>query len=82
MSAPNTFEYVVNRLIMQDRRIIILVIYRPSTGSIANFLVELSTLFDAYIGEDVFACGDFNCPGRDNLSIDESLKSVLDDFNK
>jgi len=72
MSAPNTFEYIVNRLIMQDRRIIIISIYRPPTGLIANFLVELSTLFDAYIGDDVFVCGDFNCPGR---------RSVLDDYN-
>jgi len=60
MSAPNTFEFIVIRLIMQDRRNIIILIYRPPTGSIANFLVELSTLFDAYSGDEVFVCGNFN----------------------
>jgi len=30
---------------------------------------------------NVFVCRDFNCPGLDNLSIDESLRFVHDDYN-
>ena len=60
------------------------IVYRPASTSINKFFEELGEMLEllcAQAGSKTLICGDFNCPGHDHPSINETLASLLDRFD-
>lgn len=62
--------------------VIIAVIYRPPSTSVASFVDDLSDLLvkvgDFIAADRLIMCGDFNCPGVVSTSVCVELSSLLD----
>jgi len=86
MSATvTTFEYLATKIITPQGRVNLVSLYRsPSSSkygaSIGDFCVEFDDFLDELLelpGESVL-CGDFNCPGSTDRSIDHQLLDVIE----
>ena len=68
----------------QAGRINLAALYRPPSSpshgvSVSSFCTEFADFLDELLllpGQPI-VCGDFNCPGRDSVSIDQQLSDLL-----
>jgi len=67
---PVSFELLPLRLTCQDCVLTLLLIYRPPSSSVTNFLQKLLDLLDDFITAELLICSDFNLPGDSRNTID------------
>jgi len=80
-SDPISFELLPLRCTCQDCVLTLLLIYRPSSSSVPNFLQELLDLLDEFIVAELLVCCDFYMPGDCSNTIATRLLDVLDGHN-
>lgn len=82
--SPVSFELLLVRLTSSKPPLTAAVVYRPPGGSILQFNEELSDVLSelsAFNSDQLLLCGDINCPGVDNCSIDPTVSTTFNDFN-
>jgi Reverse transcriptase (RNA-dependent DNA polymerase)/Endonuclease-reverse transcriptase len=82
-AAPTTFEALRVKVTSGTQRCNLVCMYRPPPSPNSLFFSEWSSLCDemeTLPGHVVF-CGDFNCPGLSDTSIDARLEELLTSFN-
>ena len=82
---PTTIEFESQFMILSTpgKSMDLISIYRPPGPVSGDFLEELADLLDQLTTTDrcFLVCGDFNCPGSDNKTIDPRLSDVLTQYN-
>lgn len=72
-----TFEHLDNEMFYINRKIRLIVLYRPPNTSQRNFISELSSYLDEIGNVDqTYKCGDFN------MWLEDGAKPVMKDFNE
>ena len=84
-SSATTDRLVVKLSTKRAGRINLAAVYRPPSSSsystsVGSFCTEFADFLDEVLllpGQPI-VCGDFNCPGRDSISIDQQLSDLLE----
>ena len=81
---PTTYERQMIRIVASSSSSVVIVnIYRPSSALTSSFIDELDDLLGTIISDStnkILLCGDFNCPGLDEMHIDDGLLTVLESY--
>jgi hypothetical protein len=82
---PNSydFEFLATRVALSSRTFVMVIIYRPPSGSIANFLSQLADLFSHILShyDEVIFTGDFNLRLLSESRVLEQLNDLLTSFS-
>ena len=80
-SAHSSFESLCVKFSSSNKHINVIGIYRPPPAPDNIFFNEISNLLDAFdlLTDETIICGDFNCPGSSNVTIDTRLDQLIAD---
>jgi Reverse transcriptase (RNA-dependent DNA polymerase)/Endonuclease-reverse transcriptase len=82
-AAPTTFEVLRIKILSGTQRVNVVCVYRPPPSPNSLFFTEFSSLCTEIetLPGHVVLCGDFNCPGSSDTTIDARLEELLTSFN-
>ena len=85
VSPPSKHERQIVRIVGvgTSSAVTVVNIFRPPSGSIPEFLIELGDFLATLISSStdrLILCSNYNCPGDDSNCFDDSLQGVLDSF--
>ena len=79
-----TFEYQLVKISSGRKSFLIVNLYRPSSSALSElFFEQLSDLLTSLVSastDHIVVCGDLNCPGADQSSVDPRLDDIFDTF--
>ena len=79
-----TFEFQLVKISSGRKSFLIANLYRPSSSALSElFFEQLSDLLTSLIStstDHIVVCGDLNCPGTDQSSVDPRLDDIFETF--
>lgn len=79
---PTTFELQLLRVGTTSSMATVVHVYRPQwMSSVSNFvdeLADITAIITSECSDNLIVCGDMNCPGADDSSVDDDLSECLD----
>lgn len=80
-----TFELQLLRVGAASSQLTVVHVYRPQwMSTVTNFVDELADIIAILTSEcsdNIIVCGDMNCPGRDNSSVDDELADCFESLS-